>query len=152
MTFSCLSEEEVRRKYEEANNKTHAIEVIAGLTCATKREVKQFLGLGVQEIPETVRKPKGSIDPDAARKLHAAGLNDVEIAEILGVTKSAVGIWRRSNGLPVNKSETPEEKRRMVLYHMGMTDPEIGKALGRPAKTIWSWRARRKLPPNFGRR
>lgn len=45
MDFSCLTEEEIRRKYREAKDKQRIIGVLADITCSTKDHIQEFLGL-----------------------------------------------------------------------------------------------------------
>lgn len=151
MNFECLTEAEVRRKYQDADDKAQAIEVISGLTCSSKREVKMFLGLYVEPEKPVPRKNYVHIDTAEAGRLYDAGLNDVGIANVLGVTKQAVGQWRRGEGLPANrtyKTKPCEEDKRMELYHMGLSDAAIGRIVGVEKKAINLWRRRRGLAPN----
>lgn len=154
MNFDCLSEWEVRRKYQEAEDKELALKIIAELTSATKREVKKFLGLIVEPQPVETRKTYTKLDTVEAMRLYGEGLNDADIATALGVTKACVGTWRRNEGLPAHITYKPRlvnDDERMRLYHMGLSDAKIGKAVGVEKKAIHAWRRRRGLPANFPR-
>ena len=149
MTFSCLTEEEVRRKYNEAEDKEYMVEVLAGLTCASATEIMRFLGLE--------SKPKGldkkykeytRIDREKAMELYNAGHTDNEIADALGVTNKTVGSWRRGLGLEINSRIVNDDVKRMELYRKGMNDAEIARALGQSSSAIQSWRRRCNLPAN----
>ena len=152
MNFDCLSEWEVRRKYQEAEDKELAIKIIADLTCATKREVKKFLGLIVEPQPVETRKTYTKLNAEEAMRLYGEGLNDADIAAALGVTKACVGTWRRNEGFPAHITYKPRlvnDDERMRLYHIGLSDAKIGRAIGIEKKSVWAWRKRRGLPANL---
>ena len=146
MNFDCLSAEEVRTRYRLAKDKKAIITVLADLTCSSQAEVRRFLGV---EKPRS--KPATRLDREKAMAYYEAGMSDIEIAEQLGVHKSTVSAWRRTNGLNSNlvvMCPADDEKARMELYEQGLNDSEIGDALHMSPATIWKWRKLRGLPPN----
>lgn len=52
----------------------------------------------------------GKIDEAEARRLHAEGKNDREIAEVFGATPSGVSFWRHKRGLPANAERIGTKK------------------------------------------
>lgn len=147
MTFSCLSEEEVRKKYREADDKDYIVEVLAGLTCASGAEIMHFLGL--EKKPKVIGgKEYKRIDREKAMELYKAGHTDREIADVLGVTDKSVGAWRRGLGLEINSRRVNNDANRMELYLKGMNDSEIASALGQSNSAIQGWRKKRNLPAN----
>ena len=50
MLFTVLSPEEVRRKYERAENKAAAIRMLSELTACKKSEMVEFLGLDKTQL------------------------------------------------------------------------------------------------------
>ena len=45
MNFSVLSESEAKSLFKRSDNKAVAIKVIADLTCSSRKEVAEFLGV-----------------------------------------------------------------------------------------------------------
>ena len=121
------------------------------IKAASKRDVKKFLGLYVEPEEEATRKTYTNLDTVKAKKLYDKGLNDVMIAEALGVTKTCVGNWRRGEGLPPYrqyKTKSVDEKKRMGLYNKGLSDGKIAELVGVKKNAILRWRRVRNLPPN----
>ena len=82
-------------------------------------------------------------------ELYKQGLNDVEIAAALGMTKGAICHWRNSRGLPPHKSfrvSEQENAKRMMLYNLGYTDVAAAKILGITRHSFYMWRKARSLP------
>lgn len=150
MKFTCLSQEEVRRKYREADDKRYIIEVIAGLTSATNREVMEFLGFDMPPQGDKPRKPNVKMNREEAKRMYDAGLTDQVIAKALGVSKNAVGIWRRKNGLE-SHGKPSRDNERMEMYLQGLNDVEIAQAVGVTPKSIQGWRVRHGLKANATR-
>ena len=146
MTFSCISPEDVRAKYNAAEDKNYILGVLADLTASTKYDVRIFLGISKGRLPG--RKPPGTMDPVVARQLYDEGYSDSQIGDILGVARQTVGCWRRKSGLTVHNPVVTVEDNRMELYYKGMTDPDIARAVGVTQAVIWRWRTRKGLPPN----
>lgn len=48
------------------------------------------------------RKRSGKVDADQVRKLHADGLDDGQVGQQLGVSSSAILLWRKKLGLSAN--------------------------------------------------
>ncbi|MFO7881762.1 MAG: helix-turn-helix domain-containing protein [Kosmotogaceae bacterium] len=86
------------------------------------------------------------------RKLYDRGLNDKEIAMRVGLTASAIGAWRRRQGLPSHGKgqglDDKEEKRRRELYDQGLSDREIARELDVSYAAIAQWRISRNLSVN----
>ena len=145
MTFSVLSPEEVRAKYEAAADKEHMIGVLADFTCSTKNEMRAFLGLPVKE------KPAGPIKLDRAeaQKLYEQGMTDPEIAQQFNVSPETVRHWRKINALPANKRKQVIHDERMELYRMGKSDREIADAVHVAVSSIFKWRKINGLPSNW---
>lgn len=84
-------------------------------------------------------------------KLYKQGLNDREISEKVGITRSGITNWRKRNNLEANnnyKLTKKEHQKRMELYKQGLTDPEIAEKAGEKKTTISSWRNNNNLEPN----
>jgi len=96
---------------------------------------------------------KGLVEAKAERlKLYKQGLSDVEIADIQGLTVSAIANWRGKNRLHTNskpnKLSDAENKTRMELYKQGLFDKDIAEKLNLTRQTVLEWRKIRKLPSN----
>lgn len=81
-------------------------------------------------------------------ELYRQGLNDSAIAELEGVSQSAISAWRRKLGLPPNKKKRTLKDKRHELYIKGLTDQEIADILGVTKNAITIWRYRHRLPNN----
>jgi hypothetical protein len=87
-------------------------------------------------------------------ELHNQGLNDVKLAESVGVNASAIRAWRKKNGIEAKIKKgrgllsLEEEASRMKLYMEGATDTRIAESVGRSINAIYLWRLVRELPPN----
>lgn len=101
MTFSCLSEREVKERYHRATNKQKILPILAALTCSTLEEMKVFLGL---QAPKQQAAPSYDRSCKDRMKLYQMGFSDKEIAERIGLTRSGVESWRLRNRLPSNWS------------------------------------------------
>lgn len=155
MIFATLSPEEVRRKYDQAENKAQMIEILCGLTAASRSELLKFLGL--EKTPTSKFDPRSGagralavFDEALARKLLAQGLGAREIAERVRVSRNTIYVWMSRNGLRTAHREEKDarEKRRMRLYQSGATDLEIALSEGVCRSSVSSWRADRGLKPN----
>ncbi|MBR5094472.1 MAG: helix-turn-helix domain-containing protein [Oscillospiraceae bacterium] len=89
------------------------------------------------------------------RALYKAGLSDVKISRLAGISKTAVLLWRRRTGRAPNKQDTPkgrpkrlDRERARELYEQGRTDREIGELLGVNENTVWDWRKKEGLQSN----
>lgn len=153
MNFTCLAEDEIRAKYRMAKDKADMLQVLAELTASSQKEIAEFLGVDEPSgVKRKYTKPKGSINQERAWELYRQGLNDKEMAEQLGVTRSGVNSWRHKHGLPmigVNPVAVKgSDEERMALYQQGLEDPEIAKALGTSKSSVFCWRKKHHLPPN----
>jgi transposase len=155
MNFSCLSEAEVRWKYRRAADKHEMLQILCELTCSTKEDMQEFLGLAVAPKSPQGRKPIVYIDSDKARPLYEQGMSDREIANALGATRRGVLNWRTRNRLPCNKKPTEyvrpvtlDEKKAEAFYEQGMSDQQIAAAIGASKDAVRSWRRRTGRPGN----
>ena len=93
--------------------------------------------------------------------LYAQGLVDRLIAEVEGVDRTTIGIWRRRQNLPPNDSPTirfayasPAKqalmRERIALMGRGWTDGTIGYHQHRDSKSIYNFRKRQGLPAATG--
>lgn len=81
-------------------------------------------------------------------ELYRLGLSDSEIGRRAGVTRSAIYLWRKKNGLASNVAYAPiEESNARELYDAGCNDSEIARQVGVHRNSVWSWRGRHGLPP-----
>lgn len=148
MTFSCLSEAEIREKYARAENKREMLYILADLTCSTTREMKEFLGLSTTPPAHHA----GTLDKEQALRMLKAGVSDKEIADTMDVCLYRVRKWRWDNKLHrTTLLYRPEDIR--VLYDKGMSDEEIANAMHCGKTTIVRWRKQNgNLPPHIKRR
>ena len=155
MTFSVLSESEVREKYRRADDKHAMLKILCELTCSTRGDMMRFLGL--QEAPESKKgkRPAKQMDKVYARVCYDKGMTDRQIAQALGVSRESAACWRKREGLKPNggHQETAERRNALysLMYHQGYSDSAIAKAAGVGSAAVGSWRKRRGLPPNFKR-
>lgn len=74
------------------------------------------------------------------------GLNDTQLAEYFGVSRTLINRWRKAAGLPPRRLVVryhPEiEAEFNQLYLQGFTDTEIGRECGYAAQAVASWRQR----------
>jgi transposase len=141
MTFECLTPDEIRSKYNRADNKASALRVLAELTASTEIEVADFLGV---ELPT-----KGKMHKRMAYQLYMKKMSDQEIAEKLGVSRVAVYDWRIERGLPPHNAK-PGHEARMEVYLRGLSDRQAAKELGIGRSTFRNWRYKNNLEPNGG--
>lgn len=75
------------------------------------RNYKNFLnGVSAQELGRRSRSAqRHDIDKFKAIELYKRGLNDLNIASALGVSKGDVYRWRKLNGLISNMTPQPED-------------------------------------------
>ena len=148
MTFSCLTKDEVRKKYEQAENKSQMLHILADLTCSTTREMEEFLGLSTTPSAHYGR----PLDKKQALRMFKAGASDKEIADALGVRLYTVQKWRWSNKL-FRTTKSYCDQDICALYEKGMSDVEIANSLHCGRTTIVRWRKQNgNLPPHIKRR
>ncbi len=82
------------------------------------------------------------------RELHRQGLNDREIAQVVGLSISGIQNWRWKRGLRANycKQETELNIRRRKMFEAGLSDKEMAAKEGVTVETIARWRGLRYLP------
>lgn len=96
-------------------------------------------------------------------KLYKQGLSDVQIANILGLTKTTILKLRTSRGLPRNYKPRfqpgnqfgslgvlPKEEHelRMRLYNKGLIDKKVANLCYVSRDAIYQWRRKYNLPAN----
>lgn len=103
-------------------------------------------------------KPKGAgpktlsgDEEERRRALYEKGLSDPEIADRIGISRSAVQSWRQDRDLPPNEPARADwdEARTDEMweaYKDDLTDPEIAERVGRTRSAVSKWRARYDLP------
>lgn len=147
MDFSCLSPNEVRLKYDKADDKNEMICVLADLTASTTKDIMEFLG---------VRRSLRLDDPNVV-ELYESGMTDREISMETGVTVDVVKAWRKRNGgLPPNKkvvgtTQQTKDMERYILYMDGLSDSQIADQVGVQTGTITKWRKKCGLTSNWGK-
>ena len=88
------------------------------------------------------------------------GMTDLEIVDVLQVSRSTVCKLRNKARIPVavqgdkvgSKLSKAGHERRMTLYSKGLTDAALATALSVTKGTICEWRKRNGLPANVGQR
>ena len=150
MDFAVLSPEEVRRSYKEAKDQKMQIDILCDLTCGTKKEVLDFLGIP-NEIKECFDQKALELE---YRKLYEEGLSDGEIAARTNRTKGMVQHWRKKERLPTKQTrgrkignQIPAERWHEV-YRMRLNDKESGKILGVPSGSFRRFREKNGLEAN----
>lgn len=86
---------------------------------------------------------------EKAAELYKEGLNDHQIAELIGKSYRAVWEWRKKQGLKSNAYHLDWERGK-ELYDKGWNDREIADALECNASSVYTWRRNHKLPANTG--
>ena len=86
---------------------------------------------------------------DKAAELHKEGLDDRQIADIIGKSPRSVWEWRKKQGLKSNAYHLNWELGK-ELYDKGWNDREIADALECNASSVYTWRRNHKLPANTG--
>lgn len=96
-------------------------------------------------------------------KLYKQGLSDVQIANILGLTKTTILRWRKIRGLQRNYKPRfqpgnqfgslgvlPKEEHelRMSLYKKGLVDEKVANLCYVSRDAIYQWRRKYNLPAN----
>ena len=143
MTFSCLTKEEVRKKYKQAENKSEMLHILADLTCSTPEEVAALLG-----VTPPAKRRYGALDEKKAAELLKSGASDREIAEVCCVAIYVIAQWRKANGLTRRKTLFQSQEIE-TLYKQGLNDGEIAKKLNCSRSVAAQWRRLNELPPNW---
>lgn len=112
MNFTCMEPHEIISIYRCAKDKEAMIKILADLTCSSKNEMREFLGLEKSEkaSDDVKHREKRKLDEEEALKLYNAGYLDTEIAKKLHCGKSTVARWRIANGLKSKWRERHEKK------------------------------------------
>lgn len=94
-------------------------------------------------------------DANYRLKLYEQGLNDREIAGIIGITNMAIYGWRKRNNLSPNVEQgwkrlsKDKAEYRMHLHKQGLSDTKIAKIIGIHTSSFNEWRQKNNLEPNF---
>lgn len=144
MMFTCLSEQEIRERYNRAEDKDAILHVLADLTCSRPKEVAALLG-----VRWPIRGAK-DFDEDLAMNLFEQGRSDKEIANACGVYTYSIQRWRLDIGLLRRKQY--DTNVFAAAYHQGKTDEEISTLTGASVSKIKKWRQGEKLPAHNDRR
>lgn len=148
MNFECMNKDEVRARYRQAKNKREMIDILCDLTCATKGEMKIFLGIE----KESDNKPKQSRtkwNQELARNLYESGKTAREIAEAVGVSLTTINCWVSRNYKDrAAELRTEREKDFMELWDKGLNDNQISMVTGFSAPTVHLWRKKNGLSVN----
>lgn len=87
------------------------------------------------------------------RELHTQGLTDAEMGEKLGFSRTVVGLFRNSLGLPTaykRRGISNHNTQFMELYNQGLSDGKIGKAMGFTKGAVNAYRRKKLgLPAHF---
>ena len=110
-----MTDEEIRRDHREANDKKKQIEILADMNATSKREIKEKLTeLGEIKPARNSQVAEGDADCHTLRarndtkvgearvmdelramRLYEEGLDDIEMADALGVKEEKIKAWRR---------------------------------------------------------
>ena len=84
---------------------------------------------------------------DTYQKLYNQGYTDREIAEICGVTKKSISLWRNSRGLESNYVLQLRERDRKIksLLEQGYSLHEIGKEINLTENRVYQLAKREGL-------
>ena len=104
-----MPDDELTVMWRQAKDQREQVKILAelnGVSTAVMAEKLRGLGCELPELPASwlhgvpPLKAKDPIfDLDRARALFAEGKSDLEIAEMLGCSRSQFAVWRRKNGL-----------------------------------------------------
>ena len=99
------SDAEIRENWRKAGNKENQVQVLAELNNVSMEDMNnKLVELGLLSEPVRSKTP---FDESRALSLHAEGLCDFDIAEMLGVGVQTFSVWRREHDLPVNRKRSP---------------------------------------------
>lgn len=92
-------------------------------------------------------------DTDEAKRLHAMGMRDIELATQFGVDRSTIVDWRKENGLMANRIAVWNEEKARELHAKGASDIEIAAELSKAGGNVSSqavgrWRKKNGLGTN----
>lgn len=127
-----------------------------GLTMA---EIMDKLGVKYAAVHFPIAKLFKSVDPKVSKhkqieeqfdELYKQGLTDSEIARIINCTSTAIGSYRRSLGLPINKHTKREKIRELNMQ--GYSDAEIAQIIGSTQNSVAVMRLQMNLAPNKKRK
>lgn len=99
-----MSDAEIARRYRNALDPKKAVKILAQLNGAGPADITAALArVGITLVrPTPPRKAQKRLNQKLAQELYNQGLDDNEIAGIIGVSDTAVYHWRYRNGLPSN--------------------------------------------------
>ena len=114
-----MSDGDIITSFKQAKDQQKQIQVLADLNSCTKAQmVSKLLELGLVDAGKAPKKGRGAANKGRAKNeeadfrrqaLYDEGATDAEMAEILGLSRSAIVSWRRKKGLPQHykKNEQP---------------------------------------------
>lgn len=112
-----MTDDEIIKMFRGAKDKQNQIEILADMNLVSKKEVcekLQELGCDMTGIKapkgKTGGRKKEPIDELRAMELYQEGLDDLAIAEALGVSEYKIGKWRRMMKLPKQSQVTVETR------------------------------------------
>lgn len=96
------SDAEIRESWRKAADKDGQVQVLAELNGTDVMTMgKKLMEMGLISVLPAAKKPP--FDEIRAMELYNEGLCDLDIAEVLGVSKKSVGLWRRGKDLPPHR-------------------------------------------------
>ena len=107
---------------------------------------RETFALPANERPSGMDRP-GRGNEQLFRAFYDEGMYDAEIARHVGVSRCAVGLWRRRQKppLPMNKPY-PNRDGCFHYYKLGMTDEQIATVTGLEINSVRHWRYQFDLP------
>lgn len=119
------SDSEIRENWRKAKDKDAQVQVLAELNGTDVKTMgKKLVELGLLPEPPAPKKPP--FDEVRAMELYNEGLCDLDIAEMLGVSKETVGPWRRGKNLPPHRQKgtglKPASRRKKAPKKMDSAD------------------------------
>ncbi len=150
-TYLYPAQRELRAKLYGAGGTDQDIAAAIGVTASAISAWRRSNGLARNNPASNVLTPE---QHERRLQLHGYGQTDGQIAQRVGVHKTAIQLWRKKYGLKRNhpNSGVPIAKKldaeRRALHKRGLSDMSIAKRLGVTKATIEHWRVRAGLPIN----
>ena len=153
-----MSDGEILSSWKNAQNQKEQVGILADLNAVSVSKMREkLLELGAENVPAGRKKPGPSprykLDELRAMELYNDGMNDLEMAECLGVSATTVTQWRGRMRLGPNRKKRekkPEDKTRQDKTRQDKTRQDKTRRseeslLGRRSlwknKGIWAWKA-----------
>jgi transposase len=117
-----MTENEIKRRYKDASNKTEIIQILADLNACPTANIKKI----VEDIKTPVSYQMSKDERiELYMMLYKQGKTDKEISEAGGVSVQAIWQWRKNNKLSDNKIK--KEKKKVKATIKKETVPEAIK-------------------------